>query len=338
MVVSVLAAGWLTKPLHRIQQSIQRLAEGDLSTEVVCRGTDEIEQAAGSLKQTVESLHEMVSDMLGESDSLYDRATDINRSSDQLTAIHDDLSKTVDTLKNETAVVTEAAELSFNNIENASMVADSTTQSTLEISADITTIMADFQVFQAEMESSREITHKLAVSAQAITDITQTIRDISNQTNLLALNAAIEAARAGEAGRGFAVVADEVRQLATDTNDATDSISQQIESIANDVEITVSSLDRTTTTAHKNIADLRKIADHSSENSQQAEQMKVAMQTVVEQMEIQRNAVTEIQSSIGSLVSITGTTDEQIQHLRGFSADLNEAALGMKQSFGRFQV
>ncbi len=338
MVVSVLAAGWLTKPLHRIQQSIQRLAEGDLSTEVVCRGTDEIEQAAGSLKQTVESLHEMVSDMLGESDSLYDRATDINRSSDQLTAIHDDLSKTVDTLKNETAVVTDAAELSFNNIENASMVADSTTQSTLEISADITTIMADFQVFQAEMESSREITHKLAVSAQAITDITQTIRDISNQTNLLALNAAIEAARAGEAGRGFAVVADEVRQLATDTNDATDSISQQIESIANDVEITVSSLDRTTTTAHKNIADLRKIADHSSENSQQAEQMKAAMQTVVEQMEIQRNAVTEIQSSIGSLVSITGTTDEQIQHLRGFSADLNEAALGMKQSFGRFQV
>ncbi len=338
IIISLVSARRLTRPLHRIRQGIQQLADGDLTTDVACHGNDEIEQAAGTLSATIQRLHQVVSNILDQSDSLHGQAGNISTASDQLAEILNDLNNAVSNLKRETSVVTESAESSFHNVGEATTIAGETTTSTMEISKKITEVMVDFQAFQREMESTRTVTHKLAESAQAITDITQTIRDISGQTNLLALNAAIEAARAGEAGRGFAVVADEVRQLATHTNSATDNISQQIESIASDIKLTVESLDRTTQTAQKNISDLQQIAADSSQNSQQAEQMKASMESVVQQLDAQQQAVSGIQASIAALASITGITDEQIQHLRELSVDLNQASSGMKQSFSHFQV
>jgi methyl-accepting chemotaxis protein len=338
LIISVLAAGWLTRPLQAMQRAIQRMADGDLTVAIEPLGGDEIGQAAAALATTVKRLNQMVSDILGKADSLHDQAGNIDVASDHLHDIYEEMTAMVTAIKGETDVVIDSVTSSFQHVEEASKTAEETTTSTLSTADKIMEVVSDFEVFQREMESTQEVTRKLEASARAITEITQTIREISNQTNLLALNAAIEAARAGEAGRGFAVVADEVRQLATHANSATDSITQQVESIASDVEITVTSLGRTTETACRNIADLRQIADKTATNSQQVQQMKQAMTSMVAHMEAQQQAVGSIQSSITTLTSVTRTTSDQIEHLRGLSVHLNDASSSVRESFRHFHV
>ncbi len=166
----------------------------------------------------------------------------------------------------------------------------------------------------------------------------QVIDDIADQTNLLALNAAIEAARAGEQGRGFAVVADEVRKLAERTTKATKEIAEMIKQIQKDTSGAVSSMKLGTTEVEKGKLLAHKAGDSLSEIITGAEKVAEIINQVAAASEEQSGAAEHISKNIESISSVTQQSASGIQQIAHASEDLNRLTLNLQELVAQFKV
>ncbi len=239
--------GWLITrsiitPLKEAVQLASRIAAGDLTARLEIRGDDELARLQGSLD-----------DMVGHLASLISQAADAAR---QVTEAAQDLSATAShgaTQAEQTndqvlevAMAMELMSVSIDRVaQGARNVVEAASQTHQVAGEGNDNVQRGTQAIDGvvrSMSSYGEAIQALSGQVQEISDITRVIREIAEQTNLLALNAAIEAARAGEAGRGFAVVADEVRKLAERTASSTQSITQTVDSIGQKTGSVVSAM------------------------------------------------------------------------------------------------
>jgi methyl-accepting chemotaxis protein len=188
------------------------------------------------------------------------------------------------------------------------------------------------------MNSATERSTQLVDIADKITGITKTISGISEQTNLLALNAAIEAARAGEQGRGFAVVADEVRTLAGHTSSAVEEISSLISEVSESVGLTVESMEVASDKADKNINQLNEIAKNIRENKDNADQISTALADIFELMNSQLQASQLTTSTVDSLIDFNVQNNEQAERLFSLSNKLDSATQQLNNAVVQFKV
>ncbi|MBS3804832.1 MAG: methyl-accepting chemotaxis protein [Oleiphilaceae bacterium] len=221
----------ILKPTAQISGQLQRLGDGDLSEPVTIKRQDEL----GALADTARKLHQFLQEIRTTTQS---NAADLDTIAEAINkgalSVAEKSQSSHQRIDQVAAAMNEMSATAQDVAQHASGVSsqvDETTTQTDEADRNIGTTTASMERLADQIQSTAETVAKLAAEGKKVSDVMKVIREIADQTNLLALNAAIEAARAGDAGRGFSVVADEVRNLAAKTQKAT----VEIDSIVGDI-------------------------------------------------------------------------------------------------------
>ncbi len=226
----------LVTPIIAIVNSFDKAKEGDLTVRVKLEIENEISQIAKAFNEFMEKFHMLISETRNASDQVYTGSDEIASKTDLLSQVFDEQKVLSSSLASAMEEISMTSRETASNAENTKELAISAFDLTKAGSESIKMIKVTIEGLAESTDKLASMINRLLVSTGKIDIILSAIIEISDQTNLLALNAAIEAARAGEAGRGFAVVADEVRKLAERTAKSV----KEIEGILKDLKREVS--------------------------------------------------------------------------------------------------
>ena len=339
IIISWLIVIQLRRRVSVLQNSLGQAADNlALDTRIDLPGQDELSDIARSFNQFIDKVHGAMRQLADNSRQLSGMARDVAeraRLTQSNCTAQSDRTVQVATAINELgSTVNEIA----RNAENAAEVAREATQHASDGSAVVSQAHRQVDALNGELEQAAKVIEALAAQTDAISTTLNTIRSISEQTNLLALNAAIEAARAGEQGRGFAVVADEVRTLASRSGASTEEIQQVIDRLQNESRSAVEAMAKgrrqsalVVEYASKASAALEQINSHIGQISDQNIQVATAT-------EEQSSVVEDINRNIVDINELTVGTTHIADQLNQASSDLQALSTQLDGLVGRFRL
>ncbi len=314
----------------------RRIAAGDLGTEVDCRPGDHDSLLAG-MKDMQEHLRGMIAEIVLDAEKLGSAAQELMASSESVSAYTSQQSESASSISVSVmemsvsmTLVEESAREAFTLSQQAGSLADSGTTV-------IRHAVAEIRRLSDAVNASSVTIQDLGQQSEQINSIVKTIKEIADQTNLLALNAAIEAARAGEQGRGFAVVADEVRKLAERTTQSTAHIATTISSIQSGTHGAVASMESGVAQAAKGVG----LAEQGGESIDQIRDSSKRVLAVVNDItgaiREQSSAAQQISGSVDQIVQMSEQTTSALNLTVEAARRLRDLSAALQESVRRFK-
>ncbi|EJM20950.1 methyl-accepting chemotaxis protein [Pseudomonas sp. GM18] len=341
MLLAVGAAVWLLRsklaPLGDLVRQAEALGAGDLSVRLNVSSNDEIGQLARAFNQMSQALSTMVEHIRRASEEVNSRAQALSGLSG---GAYEGMEQQSGEITSMAGAVEEFSATSLNiadNMGNTQRLAQENAQQTQIGRTSMDEASSSLEQIAGALNSTATVINTLGQRSQEIGGIVGVITAIAEQTNLLALNAAIEAARAGEQGRGFAVVADEVRNLASRTRQATDEISGMIQSIQQETGNAISTMEQGNVLMQEGLSRNANVASalaRIDEQSRSAGQQFAAITTATQE---QSSTATLLSSNLQSIALANSEQREVVSNLAVTAKELEKLAADLRHEVDRFR-
>ena len=346
-VVAALFMGYflhmgITTPLKTITVKVAAIANGDLTGtlggDISKESKNELHILSRNVDQMVNTLHQVVSKIAGEARQLSAASSHLNGASEAMAL------RAERTTGEIYAVASSSSEMNMTASEiahNCTTAADNVSQANDAVNQGRRSMgetIASMRAIGDHARDTSKVISQLGERSLQIGEITETINDIADQTNLLALNAAIEAARAGEHGRGFAVVADEVRALASRTTTATKEISDMIKSIQAETRLAITAMDRGVTEADLGVQKAEDTGQALEAITATISSISVEVSHIATAAEEQSSTVHAITGNIEQVKNIINDSAADTQEFSTAAAGMHLMATEMKRIVSGFTL
>ena len=330
----------VTTRVNHLDKMIATISEGegDLTGRLDASGKDELSRLAGTFNGLIGKLQQLIGTVKSDAQSLDSTVIKLNESADKSQHISNEQNSSLDQIATAVNELNHAVHEVANNSQTALAETRNAKEKASSSSKVVGQSVDSINELSTAVTYASDVISKLASESKNIVQVLDVIRGIAEQTNLLALNAAIEAARAGEQGRGFAVVADEVRTLASRTQQSTEDIQRMIVGLENGVSDAVNAIETGTNQLDNVVqlsADIQTALQHVDDAVSTTNDMIYQIATATEEQSL---VVDEINRNVTTLNGLSQQSLTLTQNTKQVSDHLSGIASGLSGNVGRFKV
>jgi hemerythrin-like metal-binding protein len=338
LLLALMAVRSIRAPLQRLAADAEQIATGDLGVEVHVDSHDEVGQLARSFEKMVNSLRELIGRLADSSAEVSKSSVGMQSNSEQMATGAEEVAAQAVT------VATASEEMSATSgdiAQNCMLAAESAKRANDAADHGATVVENSIAVMKRiadRVKSSAATVTELGQKSDQIGAIVDTIQDIADQTNLLALNAAIEAARAGEQGRGFAVVADEVRALAERTTKATKEISEMIKVIQQNTQTAVSAMEEGVAEVHNGTDEAERSGEALRRIQDEINAVNLQVQQIATAAEEQTATTSEITGNMHQITEVVSGSVDRARDTYNAAQHLSRLSDELQRVVGQFKL